>query len=218
MLYSFPKKALVDQQIPKIAIYNANHISSRIKEFFISQVDRIVLSYTLHPQFINIPATLDVPEIDIFTINLRQENLDLDVLKSIDAAIPRPAIFELKFEGKIRITACYKRPNEADHSKWVRSGYFSSDWLDADSDRVPLPMSLDLGSLYGHLLEALIPVDARQGESLSALAARVERIHAKQREMDKLAGQLAKEKQFNHKVEINAYLRKLKKELEGLKA
>lgn len=45
-------------------------------------------------------------------------------------------------------------------------------------------------------------------------ATRVEQAQAKQRELDK---RLAKEKQFNRKVEINATVRQFKSELNGLK-
>lgn len=57
----------------------------------------------------------------------------------------------------------------------------------------------------------------RPQESLADLVARVELIAAKQREVEKAASRLAKEKQFNRKVEINAKLRILKIELEELK-
>ncbi|HAL6090032.1 TPA: DUF4391 domain-containing protein, partial [Escherichia coli] len=53
-------------------------------------------------------------------------------------------------------------------------------------------------------------------ESLADLVARVEMVAAKQREVEKAASRLAKEKQFNRKVEINAQLRQLKNELEEL--
>ncbi|VEC36251.1 Uncharacterised protein [Escherichia coli] len=57
---------------------------------------------------------------------------------------------------------------------------------------------------------------ARPQESLADLVARVEMVAAKQREVEKAASRLAKEKQFNRKVEINAQLRQLKNELEEL--
>jgi hypothetical protein len=44
----------------------------------------------------------------------------------------------------------------------------------------------------------------------------VEQAEAKQREIEKVAGKLAKEKQFNRKVEINARLRELNTEYEQL--
>ncbi|TLS75309.1 DUF4391 domain-containing protein [Mariprofundus erugo] len=217
MLFSFPKKAWVDRTIPKSAIYSAGQVSSRVKELFVSQVDRIVLSYALQPQSINIPATADVAEIDIFRIDLRQEKLDLDVLKTIDAAMPRPAIFELRYDGKVQVVACYKRPNEADRSKWVRSEYYSTDWIGSDAERVPLPAALNLGSLYEYLLRGIIPIASNAREPIASLVSRMEKIRTKQREVDQVAGRLAKEKQFNRKVELNSNLRQLKQELETLR-
>jgi hypothetical protein len=73
-----------------------------------------------------------------------------------------------------------------------------------------------LGSLYEQVLHRLIPTPARSQESLADLVARVELVAAKQREVEKTASKLAKEKQFNRKVEINAHLRQLKIELQGL--
>jgi len=188
-----------------------------VKELFVSQVDRIVLSYALLPQSINIPATPDVAEIDIFRIDLRHEKLDLDVLKAIDGAMPRPAIFELNFDGRSRMTACYKRPNEADRSKWVRSEYFSTSWVNSDAERTALPTALNLGGLYEHLLRGIIPVASSELEPIASLVTRIEKIRVKQREADQIAGRLAKEKQFNRKVELNSNLRLLKQELETLR-
>ena len=68
------------------------------------------------------------------------------------------------------------------------------------------------------LLHRLIPLSARPQETLAELVARVEQAQAKQRELDKTTAQLAKEKQFNRKVEINAELRKLKNEVNRLMA
>lgn len=45
---------------------------------------------------------------------------------------------------------------------------------------------------------------------------RADQVAIKQREVDKASARLAKEKQFNRKVEINAALRALKSEIETL--
>jgi hypothetical protein len=75
---------------------------------------------------------------------------------------------------------------------------------------------MDLGQLYDRLLEGLIPFSRRPGEIIKALVGRVERIRLKQRELERCESRLRKEKQFNRKVAINAELRDLKQELEGL--
>ena len=79
-----------------------------------------------------------------------------------------------------------------------------------------MPVALHLGGLYEQLLHRLMPWPARPQETLAELVARVEQAQAKQRELNKTQARLAKEKQFNCKVEINATLRQLTHELQGL--
>ena len=138
------------------------------------------------------------------------------MLRSIDGAVQFPIIFELSFDGRTQVVAAYKRPNESDASRWVLSDYFATAWLPSDVERAVMPLALDLGGLYEQLLHRLIPTPARRQEGLCDLVARVEQVAAKQREVEKAASKLAKEKQFNRKVEINALLRKLRNELEQL--
>jgi hypothetical protein len=52
---------------------------------------------------------------------------------------------------------------------------------------------------------------------LPDLVERVIKVRALRREMDKTVSQLATEKQFNRKVELNAVARKLKSDLELLR-
>lgn len=127
-----------------------------------------------------------------------------------------PIIFELSFDGRTQVIAAYKRPNESDASRWVLSDYFATAWLPSDIERAAMPLALDLGGLYEQALHRLIPTPARPQESLADLVARVELVAAKRREVERASSRLAKEIQFNRKVEINAHLRQLKNELEEL--
>ena len=120
-------------------------------------------------------------------------------------------------ENQVRYAATYKRPSEADASKWVVGGYFETDWLPDDAERMELPVVLDLGKLYRWLLHQIIPLSPRESETLDALVARVERLRMKEREADRLEARLQKEKQFNRKVEINAALRNLNQDIAKLK-
>ena len=216
-LFTFPKSAAFGKVLPKNKIYEHSGANTRLKELFVEQVEQIVWQYKLAPETINLPARPGVPEIQVFSIQLKTAELHGDVLRCIDGAIPYPIVFELAFDGKTQVVAAYKRPNESDASRWVLSDYFATAWLPSDCERAAMPLALDLGGLYEQALHRLIPTPARPQESLADLVARVELVAAKQREVEKAASRLAKEKQFNRKVEINAELRKLKDELEVLK-
>ena len=212
----YPKQAVFGRTLPKNKIYEHSGANTRLKDLFVEQVEQIVWQYKLAPETINLPARPGVPELQIFSIQLKTSELNLDVLRCIDGVVQFPIIFELSFDGRTKVIAAYKRPNESDASRWVMSDYFMTAWLPSDCERAAMPLALDLGGLYEQMLHRLIPTPARPRESLADFVARVELVEAKHREVEKAASRLAKEKQFNRKVEINAHLRQLKKELEEL--
>lgn len=217
-LLAYPPQASFGRTLPKNKVYEHTGASASVRELFVRQVEQIVWQYKLAPETINLPARPGVPELQVFAIQQKTPELDLDVLRCLDGAVQFPTLFELSFGGRTQTVAAYKRPNEADASRWVLSSYFTSSWVPSDAQRSPMPLALDLGGLYEQLLQRLLPLPARSNEGLADLVTRVEQAAAMQREIEKVAGKLAKEKQFNRKVEINARLRQLQNDMEGLTA
>ncbi len=215
-LISYPAKAAFGRTLPKNKIYEHSGANTRLKNLFVEQVEQIVWQFKLAPETVNLPAKPGVPEIQVFAVSLKTPELDHDVLRCIDGAVQFPILFELAHGDQVQVVACYKRPNEADASKWVVSDYFATGWLKADAERAPMPVALDLGGLYEQMLRRLIPLPARPQESLAEQVGRVLEIRVREREVEKTIARLAKEKQFNRKIEINGKLRRLKSELAEL--
>jgi hypothetical protein len=215
-LFHYPKAAAFDRILPKSKIYEHSKPGNAVKELFVKQVDKIIWQYKLAPETINLPAKPSVPEIQVFTIALKTPELSEDVLRCIDQAIPLPIFYQLTFANRIKLKAAYKRPSDADAGKWVTESYFETDWLDKGTDRAELPVVLDLAGLYEHLLRPLMPLPPRAGESLKTQVERLSLLRTKQNEYRKLESRLNNERQFNRKVELNAQLRNLKKQLETL--
>ncbi|CAA9892568.1 Methyl-accepting chemotaxis protein [Candidatus Methylobacter favarea] len=215
-LFHYPQQAAFERPLPKKKIYDHAKPSSALREQFVAQVDKIVWQYKLAPETINLPAKLSAPEIQIFSIALKTPELSEDVLRGIDQAIPFPIIYQLTFEDCIKAKAAYKRPSDADANKWVIDSYFETGWLPSDTERAELPVALDLAGLYEHLLRRLLPWPPRAGETLKAQVERLGQLRSKQNECQKMEARLQKEQQFNRKVELNAQLRNLKKQLETL--
>ena len=81
-----------------------------------------------------------MPEIQVFRITLKGPELDEAVLQCIDDAVQFPLLFELEYQGKVRMVATYKRPSEADSARWVTSGVFfgaTGNQLRANATRFP---------------------------------------------------------------------------------
>lgn len=216
VLYNFPVNAAFGRVLPKKKVYEHAAPGARVKELFVREVEKIIWSYKLSPGTINLPARDGVEEIQIFTIVLKNGTLSHNVLQVIDKAIPSPILFVLHTGKHLRYAAAYKRPSEADRSKWVVSRYFETDWLHEDTARVELPMVLNLEVLYHTLLKNIIPFPARKQETIAAFVERVEQIQSKERELVKVQALLQKERQFNRRVATNAELKQLKQEIEAL--
>ena len=218
ILYQFPVSAKFESVISKNKIYEHTRPSTRTKSLFINEVEKIIWSYKLSSTTINLPSSHDVKEIQIITILLKTESFSQDILYTIDKAIPSPILFELKYGDKIKYSASYKRPNDADKSKWVVSPYYTStEYTELkESHFKELPIALDMKSLYEALLLELIPTKKRKHESLQQLMNRVEEAQNIQSEIGKLYNRILKENQYKYKVELNHELNIKKKILQEL--
>lgn len=217
-LFSFPPQAKVGRVVAKTKIYERGAVSSTLRDKFVAQVEQITWAYKLAPETINLPARGSVIEIQIFDIALKTAELDEEVMRAIDRAIPLPIIFQLHHEQRTRMVAAFKRPSEADANKWVIDGYFAGVWLAADAERQPLPVALDLYGLYEQLLRSVLPKPARLGESLPEQLQRLTQLRRLQGEQCKLEARLHREIQLNRKVELNAQLRALNTQIDQMSA
>lgn len=217
-LFAFPGQARVGRPVPKTKIYEHGQIGSALRDKFVAQIEQITWAYKLAPETLNLSARPEVPEIQVFDIELKGAELDDEVLRAIDRAIPLPIIFQLYRDQQTCMVAAFKRPSQAEAGKWVLDDYLAGPWLAVTVERQSLPVALDLQGLYEQLLRSLLPQAARVGESLLEQLERLARLRGRQSEYNKLEARLHKEKQFNRKVALNAQLRELKNEIDQLSA
>ena len=209
MIFAYPKQAEFNRVLPKSKIYEHGTPSRAVRDCFVSQVNQIVWQYKLAPETINLPARPGVPEIEIFSIDLKRADLSFEVLRCIDKAIPLPIFYNLHFEGHTKMVAAYKRPNDVDSSRWIVGDYFESQWMVSNGEYSELPVALDMAGLYELMLRQLMPISARSNESIKDQVERLAQLQGKQAEYSKLEARLLNEKQFNRKVEINQKLRRI---------
>lgn len=217
MLFEYPERAYFGRVLPKSKIYQHARVSARLRRKFIDQIGRITWAYKLAEETVNLRPVDGAPEIEVFVVELKGDEVSQDVIRCIDNAIPFPVIYEIqKGDDKVKVMAAYKRPSDGDFSKWVTDIYFESKWHRANAKRRQMPVALDLGKLYEQMLTALLPGSVPTGESLRETTARVAEIRTLEREAAKIESRMKKEKQFNRKVELNAHLRRLREQMKSL--
>lgn len=221
-MFNYPSKAFFNRFVAKNKIYANAKISDKIRTHFIQQLDKIIWLYKLAPETTNIKATDGIQEIQIFALELKTEELNESVLRTIDSAIRHPIAYQLKYEGRIRFVMASKSPNKNDPNKWLVGEYFWSDWqnepveqADSETATLPkLPIALNLQHTYETLLRAHIPLSERPQESIEAQLERIHSLKQAERAYSQIENQIKKTKQFNRKLALNQQLKELKNEIE----
>ncbi|MCR4293187.1 MAG: DUF4391 domain-containing protein [Candidatus Kuenenia sp.] len=131
-------------------------------------------------------------------------------------AVPYPIFYRLIYKGHINYVAAYKHVSGNSADNCVVGDYFETGWADASISKTPLPVALDLKSLYGQMMVLYIGLPIRESESLEELVEHAQKIRRKQRELQALETKMAREKQFKKKVDINVQIRDINTELVNL--
>lgn len=215
LLYRWPKAARFGRSVPKTKFYERGTLTTAVREKFVAQVRRIMWAFKLAESTTNLSGSTAVPEIQVFQIDAKGDDVAESVLAAIDKAVKTPIIFEVihgdERGRQVRMTAAYKRVGIGTPKL---SAYYTTGWQPEDAERRPLPTAITLPVLYMTLLEPLTPVSARPGEEVSDVAARLEAVGKLERDVASLERKLRTEPQLNRRVEIRRALRTKQSELE----
>jgi hypothetical protein len=214
-MFTYPPKAAFNRVVPKTKLYANAKPTKAVKDKFVSQISEIIWKYKLSPETTNLSARDGYTEIQVFEIILKEPELGTDVLTVIDKAIPYPIIFLLCHADHVKTVAAYKRPAADGSGAWVLEEYFESDWTDAETG-IPLPVALDMKSLYEQMIFTLIDQPPRNGETLESLVERVRQVRRLRRELRAVEAKMSSEKHFNRKVELKAHVREINKQISAL--
>jgi hypothetical protein len=208
LLYRWPRAAKFGRVVPKTKFYEHGQVSTAVREKFVAEVQRITWAYKLAETTINLPGTTAVPEIQIFQIDAKDEDVSESVLAAIDKAVKTPIIFEITRgdgpERRVRMAATHKLLSS---SAPKLGAYYTTEWHPGDADRRSLPTAINLTALYTALLEPLTPLAACPGQDVAEVAARLETGRKLEREIVALERKIRTEPQFNRKVELRRALK-----------
>jgi hypothetical protein len=217
VLYQWPAAARFGRVVPKTKFYEHGRLRTATRQKFVDEVQRITWAFKLANSTVHLLGSKEVPEIQIFAIDVKGDGISEVVLAAIDRAVAFPIIFEItRNHGDIRetrVAACHK--DLAGRTPKL-SSYCSIPWLPSDVERSPLPPALDLASLYDGLLAPMLPVSARAGERLAEATERVGLVRKLEREIATLQRRLRAEPQLNRKVDLRRELKEREATLAAL--
>jgi len=200
MNINLPDSAKIGKTVPKKKFLEKIR-DGKIKRDF-EKIAKIVWSYNLSPETINLNGTDKVEEIQIFAITLKIREIPKKAIEAINKLIPYPILFLLQYENEKIFAINYKEKNK----------FFFSNW---NEDKTFDFSGKNLEEIYKNIIMSFLEVKSKTFEESLELQSRLDFL---KREIKSVENKIKKEKQFKYKVELNKKLITLKEELKKIKS
>lgn len=213
-MLGFPASTEFNKKIPKQKFYDNLDISPALRRVFVDQIRLVYWRNKLAASTLNIATGEAVTEIEVFEVRLNDPQLDEAVLKQIDKEIPYHILFVLTCNGKAQAWIGYKEAAASGSNAFKVSRYYHTDWMPEDELHLHID-GLNMDAVYESLVRQIAgeKLQTDSGESLKESVERDEKKKQLERQIAALESKMRREKQLNRRIEINAELKKIKKEL-----
>ena len=212
-MLGFPVSTEFNKRIPKQKFYENLDVSPTLRRVFADQIRFVYWRNKLAASTLNIAAGEVVSEVEVFEVRLNEPKLDEAVLKQIDKEIPYHILFILTCDGKAQAWIGYKEAAASGSNAFKVSRYYHTDWVPEDELHLSID-GLNMDAVYESLVRQIAgdTLQSDSGESLKESVARDEKKKQIEKQITALESRMRKEKQLNRRMEMNAELKRLKKE------
>ena len=213
----FPQATEFNKRIPKQKFYENLEVSPALRRVFVDQIRLVYWRNKLAASTLNIAAGEAVTEIEVFEVHLNDPQLDEAVLKQIDKEIPYHILFILTCDGKAQAWIGYKEAAASGSNAFKVSRYYHTDWMPEDELHLSID-GLNIDAVYESLVRQIAgdKLQTDSGESLKESVVRDEKKKQLEKQISTLENKMKKEKQLNRRMQMNAELKRLGKEMKKL--
>lgn len=216
-MLGLPQSTEFNKRIPKQKFYEHITVSPALKKSFVDQIRMIYWRNKVAATTVNLAPGTIVDEVEVFEIKLNSASLDEAVLRQIDREISYHIIFLLEYEGKLQAWTAYKEKTPTANAAFKVGKYYHTEWM----TEAELPIRIDglnLDTVYENFVRQIAgdALKADSGESLKASVERDEKKKQLEKQIAALENKMRREKQLNRQMEMNAELKRLKREKEKL--
>ena len=202
-MLGLPKSTEFNKRIPKQKFYENLSVTPVLKRVFIDQIKVIYWRNKVATTTMNLAAGETVTEVEVFEVKLTTPQLDISVLRQIDK----------EYDGKYQAWTAYKETAASGNNTFKVGTYYHTDWL--PESEFPLKVDgLSIDKVYENFVRQ-IAGDALQTNNEESLKDSVERDVLRQKlqkQITILHAKMRKEKQLNKQMQLNAELKRLRRE------
>ena len=122
-----PASTVFNRFVPKEKFYNKTPISSKLRQQFTDEIEKIKWTNKIAPDTLNITSK-EYAELQVFEITLKKSELNMSVLKHIDTLIPYPILFILKRANTTKAVISHKVLSLKNEDLMIVDSYFETPW------------------------------------------------------------------------------------------
>ncbi|NCU38599.1 DUF4391 domain-containing protein [Candidatus Saccharibacteria bacterium] len=189
----------VNRFVPKEKFYAKTAITTKLKQLFTDEIEKITWKNKISPDTLNITAG-DYAELQVFEIALKGAEVSTAVLKHIDTFIPYPILFIVKKPGAVKAVMSYKEITAKSSDVMKVDSYFDTGW------RQELSLELkgrSVDEIYKNYLYQIAPQLQHVAHGTAKVAVETNKEHQKlQKQIDTINRQIAKEPAIAKKQEL----------------
>ena len=215
-LLHFPTETIVDSLVPKTKFYRFMEVNPRMKSHFVNDVESIRWLYKLSPDTLNVTATEDMKEIEVFVATLKEADCPTDLFTFIDTNMPRHLVFILLNGTNCMLLINYKQWRDDTHTAFKITQMFASPWVQTSSLQLNIE-GQSLPRIYDNFVAQISGIGEHRAGSMEEIVALRQQIAKKEAELQKLEKRMRREPQVDVQMEMHKKVRQMRKQLAELK-
>lgn len=207
-MFELPSSTKIHKIIPKNAF--DSYTNTKQKKAFVDKILRITWVNKIAFDTVNLTG-VDVAEIQLFRIELKEKTVIKDLLSIIEKSIPYHIIFWIEFGDEFYMSTSVKHLHPQNEDIAVIDYTFTSEWKTIKDNTYQIELKNNLDWVFKNFCDQLRSIDT-ETKSINELVEKQKSNDAILKEIEKLKSEIARCKQFNKKVELNIKLKKLEED------
>lgn len=212
-ILNFPQSCIVDRVVPKTMFYKFMDVNPRMKTRFVNDVVSITWLYKLSAQTLNVTASDEMKEIEVFVAQLKGPDCPPDLFSFIDCNMPHHIVFILTYESNAMLLINYKDWMDNTHTKFKITQTFTSPWVKIQDIQLPV-QGQSLTRIYDNFVASVSGIGEHKAGAMAEIIELKQRIAKMEAEQKSLQAKVRKEKQFSVQMEMNKQVKAKRKELQ----
>ncbi len=203
-MYGLPQRTEINKPLHKTKVFEKFDLTASQRDSFDADISRMFITHVVAESTIpTIKAGNEIADFYIIEVSLKRREYAPKNIELLAKFIPRKILFVLHFEEKVQLAI--------HHTKLI-----CSDWQQCDTLNIPLT-GLDLDAVWENIVATIGSITVQEGNTLTEQIKSDEQKTKLQKQIQLLQQKLNKEKQYNKQIEINAEIKRLKKQLNDIK-